>query len=47
MLLRMLNLHTYVAQEKRVAVAERLLERELARERKVAVVVPPLTAFVG
>ncbi|BDA43838.1 probable photosystem II repair protein PSB27-H1, chloroplastic at C-terminar half [Coccomyxa sp. Obi] len=34
-------------QEKRVAVAERLLERELARERKVAVVVPPPTAFVG
>ncbi len=43
----MVNSQSHDAQEKRVAVAERLLERELARERKVAVVVPPLGAFVG
>ncbi|KAK9915502.1 hypothetical protein WJX75_000013 [Coccomyxa subellipsoidea] len=34
-------------QEKRLALAEKLLERELARERKVANVVHPPTAFVG
>lgn len=42
-----LSVTSCVSQEKRVALAEKLLERELARERRVAAVLQPPTAFLG